>query len=162
MRTSTANADCALAVLPVLGWRWLLIISSTPLMVFVGLFMCFGRESPRYLLGQGRVAEAERGLTGRDAVRGVEREVAALEDQARVVVQQRRQGGVDVHGVQRGRRRGPARRPDAPNARTQEELTHHLAGPRMRRRVGRGVLDRTAARVFPAVPSPSRYLYLRG
>lgn len=57
---SVAQAGLAYAVLPSLGWRWLLIISSTPLMLFVGLFAFFGRESPRYLLSKGRVAEAER------------------------------------------------------------------------------------------------------
>lgn len=56
---SIVQAGLAFAILPVLGWRWLLVISSTPLALFVVIFYFYGKESPRYLLSVGRVQEAE-------------------------------------------------------------------------------------------------------
>mmetsp|Transcript_2053 Transcript_2053/g.3759 ORF Transcript_2053/g.3759 Transcript_2053/m.3759 type:complete len:497 (+) Transcript_2053:249-1739(+) len=51
------EAGIAWLVLPSIGWRWLLAISSAPLIfVFFGLF--YLPESARYLLVEGRVADA--------------------------------------------------------------------------------------------------------
>ncbi|GAB5364446.1 hypothetical protein AAMO2058_000971100 [Amorphochlora amoebiformis] len=51
------EAGLAWAVLPTLGWRWLLVLSALPLVpVFFGLFTI--PESPRYLLVNDRVEEA--------------------------------------------------------------------------------------------------------
>lgn len=52
------EAGVAMVVLPHLGWRWLVAISTLPL--FIVLFSSFGlSESPRWLLSRGRVEDAK-------------------------------------------------------------------------------------------------------
>ncbi|GJP32024.1 hypothetical protein CLOM_g16569 [Closterium sp. NIES-68] len=54
---SVAQAALAWAVLPSLGWRWLILLSSLPLLLLLLLFPLVP-ESPRYLLVQARPGEA--------------------------------------------------------------------------------------------------------
>ncbi|KAK9097631.1 hypothetical protein Sjap_023128 [Stephania japonica] len=51
------EASLALFIMPTLGWRWLLALSSLPSLVLL-LFYCIAPESPRYLCLQGRTTEA--------------------------------------------------------------------------------------------------------
>ncbi|KAK9097648.1 hypothetical protein Syun_024693 [Stephania yunnanensis] len=51
------EASLALFIMPTLGWRWLLALSSLPSLVLL-LFYCITPESPRYLCLQGRTTEA--------------------------------------------------------------------------------------------------------
>eukprot|EP00178_Gracilaria_changii_P013744 TRINITY_DN3873_c0_g1_i1.p1 TRINITY_DN3873_c0_g1~~TRINITY_DN3873_c0_g1_i1.p1 ORF type:complete len:578 (+),score=80.37 TRINITY_DN3873_c0_g1_i1:177-1910(+) len=55
---SIFEAAVALLVLPRFGWRWLIVTSSLPLLLVVLLSFPL-LESPRWLLAQGRTAEAE-------------------------------------------------------------------------------------------------------
>ncbi|CAI6010294.1 unnamed protein product [Closterium sp. NIES-65] len=54
---SVAEAALAWAVLPVLGWRWLIVLSSLPLLLLLLLFPLLP-ESPRYLLVKSRPLDA--------------------------------------------------------------------------------------------------------
>ncbi|CAK9229261.1 unnamed protein product [Sphagnum troendelagicum] len=54
---SIAEASLAWVVMPSLGWRWLLSLSSVPLAVLL-LFYKFVPESPRYLAAQGETTSA--------------------------------------------------------------------------------------------------------
>ena len=55
-----SECPCGLqAVMPTLGWRWLLSLSSVPLAVLL-LFYSFVPESPRYLASKGDTAKAVR------------------------------------------------------------------------------------------------------
>ncbi|XP_020578395.1 organic cation/carnitine transporter 7-like [Phalaenopsis equestris] len=51
------EASLAWVVLPNLGWRWLLALSSLPVLLLL-LFYGFTPESPRYLCTKGRTADA--------------------------------------------------------------------------------------------------------
>lgn len=51
------EASLAWIVMPTLGWRWLLGLSSTPLLILL-LFYVAVPESPRYLLMKGRTEDA--------------------------------------------------------------------------------------------------------
>ncbi|KAH7373279.1 hypothetical protein KP509_17G048000 [Ceratopteris richardii] len=51
------EALLAWAVMPSLGWRWLLGISSVPLLMLLVLYP-FIPESPRYLIAKGKLSEA--------------------------------------------------------------------------------------------------------
>ena len=54
---------CANAILPSLGWAWLLIVSALPLGLPLFLSPCFGLvESPSWLLSQGRTEDARGAL----------------------------------------------------------------------------------------------------
>ncbi|CAI5500739.1 unnamed protein product [Closterium sp. Naga37s-1] len=54
---SVAEAALAWAVLPVLGWRWLIVLSSLPLLLPLLLFPLLP-ESPRFLLVKSRPSDA--------------------------------------------------------------------------------------------------------
>ncbi|CAI5517201.1 unnamed protein product [Closterium sp. Naga37s-1] len=54
---SVTEAALAWAVLPVLGWRWLIVLSSLPLLLLLLLFPLLP-ESPRYLLVKSRPLDA--------------------------------------------------------------------------------------------------------
>lgn len=54
---TVAEALLAWAVMPTLGWRWLLGLSSIPLLVLL-VFYPFVPESPRYLVSKGKTDEA--------------------------------------------------------------------------------------------------------
>lgn len=54
---TVAEALLAWAVMPSLGWRWLLGLSSVPLLVLL-VFYPFVPESPRYLAAKGKAEEA--------------------------------------------------------------------------------------------------------
>ncbi|KAI0504605.1 hypothetical protein KFK09_015557 [Dendrobium nobile] len=51
------EASLAWVVMPNLGWRWLLALSSVPVLLLL-LFYGFTPESPRYLCTKGRTADA--------------------------------------------------------------------------------------------------------
>ena len=52
------EALLAWAVMPTLGWRWLLALSALPLLLLLALYPLLP-ESPHWLVAQGRYAEAE-------------------------------------------------------------------------------------------------------
>uniref|UniRef100_A0A8I7B2J5 Major facilitator superfamily (MFS) profile domain-containing protein n=2 Tax=Hordeum vulgare subsp. vulgare TaxID=112509 RepID=A0A8I7B2J5_HORVV len=52
------QALIAWAIMPVLGWRWLIAMSSTPCFILL-IFYCITPESPRYLCSRGRTADAQ-------------------------------------------------------------------------------------------------------
>lgn len=52
------EAGLAWAVLPTLGWRWLLALSALPLLLLLALYPLLP-ESPVWLVAKGRFAEAE-------------------------------------------------------------------------------------------------------
>eukprot|EP01119_Soliformovum_irregulare_P018391 TRINITY_DN5623_c0_g1_i1.p1 TRINITY_DN5623_c0_g1~~TRINITY_DN5623_c0_g1_i1.p1 ORF type:complete len:485 (-),score=106.20 TRINITY_DN5623_c0_g1_i1:41-1327(-) len=56
-----AEAGMAWGVIPTLGWRWLLGLSTIPLFILIG-FYPWMPESPRYLLTRGKHSEAVREL----------------------------------------------------------------------------------------------------
>ena len=58
---SILEAGVAWLVLPALGWRWLVALSSLPCALLV-LLIWMMPESPRYLVSQGRLDEAQRVL----------------------------------------------------------------------------------------------------
>eukprot|EP01117_Protostelium_nocturnum_P015348 TRINITY_DN5945_c0_g1_i1.p1 TRINITY_DN5945_c0_g1~~TRINITY_DN5945_c0_g1_i1.p1 ORF type:complete len:478 (-),score=122.17 TRINITY_DN5945_c0_g1_i1:115-1548(-) len=58
---TVGEAAMAWGVLPTLGWRWLLAFSALPSVVLIVFYRVIP-ESPRYLLQQGRRAEAEQAL----------------------------------------------------------------------------------------------------
>jgi MFS family permease len=45
------------AIMPILGWRWLLALSSTPCFILL-IFSSVIPESPRYLCARGKISEA--------------------------------------------------------------------------------------------------------
>ncbi|CAL5083592.1 unnamed protein product [Urochloa decumbens] len=47
----------AWAVMPILGWRWLLALTSSPYFILL-IFSCLIPESPRYLCSRGKINEA--------------------------------------------------------------------------------------------------------
>uniref|UniRef100_K4A218 Major facilitator superfamily (MFS) profile domain-containing protein n=1 Tax=Setaria italica TaxID=4555 RepID=K4A218_SETIT len=51
------EALLAWAVMPILGWRWLLALTSSPYFVLL-IFSCLIPESPRYLCSRGKINEA--------------------------------------------------------------------------------------------------------
>ncbi|CAL5083589.1 unnamed protein product [Urochloa decumbens] len=51
------EALLAWAVMPILGWRWLLALSSTPCFILL-IFSSVVPESPRYLCSRGKISEA--------------------------------------------------------------------------------------------------------
>ncbi|TVU38325.1 hypothetical protein EJB05_11688 [Eragrostis curvula] len=51
------EALLAWAVMPVLGWRWLLALSSAPCLILL-IFFPLTPESPRYLCSRGRIMDA--------------------------------------------------------------------------------------------------------
>ncbi|CAH8573654.1 unnamed protein product [Schistosoma turkestanicum] len=56
---STFEVGLAYLILPKLGWRWLVFVSALPLLIFLFLLR-FLPESPRFLVGAGKTAQAER------------------------------------------------------------------------------------------------------
>ncbi|KAM3384801.1 hypothetical protein ACQJBY_009041 [Aegilops geniculata] len=52
------QALIAWAIMPVLGWRWLIALSSTPCFILL-IFYSITPESPRYLCSRGRTADAQ-------------------------------------------------------------------------------------------------------
>ena len=60
----------AWAVLPTLGWRWLLALSAAPLLILLALYPLLP-ESPLWLASRGRYAEAEAVLQRVAAVNGL-------------------------------------------------------------------------------------------
>lgn len=59
----------AMLVLPALGWRWLIIISSLPL-AFVLILCFFVTESPRWLIARGFLERAERAVSRISQING--------------------------------------------------------------------------------------------
>ncbi|CAM0145305.1 unnamed protein product [Urochloa decumbens] len=51
------EALLAWAIMPILGWRWLLALSSTPCFILL-IFSSVVPESPRYLCSRGKISEA--------------------------------------------------------------------------------------------------------
>ncbi|CAN6199506.1 unnamed protein product [Urochloa humidicola] len=51
------EALLAWAIMPILGWRWLLALSSTPCFILL-IFSSIIPESPRYLCSRGKISEA--------------------------------------------------------------------------------------------------------
>lgn len=66
---SMLEAALAWAVLPTLGWRWLLALSAVPLLLLLALFPWLP-ESPYWLVAQRRYAEAEAVLQRVAAING--------------------------------------------------------------------------------------------
>ncbi|PSC73678.1 organic cation carnitine transporter 7-like [Micractinium conductrix] len=64
------EAALAWAVLPTLGWRWLLALSAAPLLILLALYPLLP-ESPLWLASRGRYAEAEAVLQRVAAVNGL-------------------------------------------------------------------------------------------
>ena len=60
----------AMNVMPTLGWRWLIAISSFPLGLLLFMWPVLP-ESPRWLVGQGRLEEAEKVLAQAARINGV-------------------------------------------------------------------------------------------
>ncbi|PRW59112.1 organic cation carnitine transporter 7-like isoform A [Chlorella sorokiniana] len=63
------EAGLAWAVLPTLGWRWLLALSALPLLLLLAMYPLLP-ESPVWLVAKGRYAEAEAVLKRVAAVNG--------------------------------------------------------------------------------------------
>ena len=66
------EALLAWAVLPTLGWRWLLALSALPLLVLLALFPLLP-ESPHWLVAKGQYAEAEAVLQRMAVLNGLRR-----------------------------------------------------------------------------------------
>ena len=52
------QAGLAAGIMPVYGWRGLVIASAAPLVIFLGLFSWWGSESPRWLMNMHRADKA--------------------------------------------------------------------------------------------------------
>ena len=64
------EALIAMEIMPTLGWRWLVAISSAPLGMLLLLWPALP-ESPRWLVGKGKIEEAQKLLEAAAKVNGV-------------------------------------------------------------------------------------------
>lgn len=89
------EAIVAMLVLPVLGWRWLIAISSIPL--FIVLLLSFWlSESPHWLVARGDYARAQVVVERVSAVNGVALPQGRLGSPAQIAARSNRLDGGDV------------------------------------------------------------------